>query len=485
MVKKGKPSASYKRGAEQGEFDSGWSLQEVYEIQENYKDLLSDPSLPRASWKQVKQVWKVLSRSTTMRENWLRYALFLHLEKSIKAARKAPGGRQKLARDFMPLIGYGAGRPEIADAISDDTDRAGYLARETLGDYGAISHYGNLLRRTIYPFWSFQELNFRRYNRLRKNIWHAAKGTERNKQLAKLGAKVGMRSALWMTTRVFLWMAGVELWNWMASAFWGGDLEEELRDEARRRSNVILGKVGNRVISIRMPGALSELMRWFGFDDVRAALEHIDKGRGNLSDVVAAVVSAPINEFANGLHPVIKLPPETALGLTFFPTPLKPRPAVDPWRTWAQAVKFEYGYDYLLGRPSFGPGHQLLKVFTDVQDTQSSSYYKIRGAGFQWRRTFKGESGGPRYMGDRAVAYNYYRQALRFEDREAARFWRRRLFRELRVKPSQMKAMLNRAHPLGMLSKRDRLDFRRTLTPAERRSYRRAVIYWRERYLRP
>ena len=480
MVKKGKPSDAYRRGAEQGVFDSGWSLQEVYDIQGDYQEWLSDPP----AWKQVKKVWETLTgkakRSTTMRENWLRYALFLHLEKSIQAARKAVGG-QKLAREFMPLIGYGAGRPEIADAISNDTDRAGYLARETMGDYGAISHYGNKLRRTVYPFWSFQEINLRRYNRILKNIWHTAKGTERNKQLAKLGAKVGMRAALWMTIRVFLWMAGVGLWNYLRH----GDLEEELRDEARRRNNLIIGKFGSRVISLRVPGALSDLMGWFGFDDVRAALEHIDKGRGTLRDVAAAMASAPINKFANGLHPVMKLPPEIALGLTFFPTPLKPRPAADRWRTLAQAVEFEYPYDYLLGRPSLGLGHQSLKVFTDVQDTQSSAYYKIRGEGYQWRRTVKGESSRPGYMGERAVAYHYYRQALRFEDREAARFWRRRLFRELRVKPSDLKAMLERAHPLGMLSKRDRLDFRKTLTPAERRSYQRAVRYWRERYLRP
>ena len=477
MVKKGKPSASYKRGAEQGVFDSGWSLAEVYTLEEDFQDLVPSGFGVQA----IRKVWKTLSRSTTMRENWLRYALFLHVEKGIKAVKAAPGGRQRLAREFMPLIGYGAGRPEIADAISEDADRAGYLARETMGDYGAISHHGNLLRRTIYPFWSFQEINLRRYYRIAKNIKETAKGTERNRQLAKLGAKVGVRAALWMTMRVFLWKMGVWLWNnWR-----NDDLEEELRDEQRRRGNAIIGKVGSRVISVRVPGSLSDLMGWFGVDDVRAALEHVEKGRGTFGDVVAAVSSAPIDKFVNGLHPIMKLPFETLLGVTFFPTPTNPRTAVDPWRTWPQAIKLEYFYDYLLGRPSLGLGHQLLKVFTDVQDTQSSAYYKIRGEAYQWKRSIKGETGGPRYMGDRAVAYHYYRQALRFEDREAARFWRRRLFRELRVKPSDLKAMLERAHPLGMLSKRDRLDFRKTLTPAERRSYQRAVRYWRERYLRP
>ncbi len=481
MVKKGTPSAAYRRGAEQGVFDAGWSTAEVYTIQDHFEDLLSDRSI--FGMKGLRKLWNIASRSQTMRENWLRYALFLHFEQSIKEVRASPGGEQKLARDFMPLIGYAAGRPEIADAISDDTDRAGYLARETIGDYQAISQHGNLARRTLYPFWSFQEINLRRYYRVGKNIlWDTANPwTKRNQQLVKLGARVGLRSALWMTMTVFLWKTSVFLWN----TLWGRDLEKELRDEQRRRGNIILGKVGNSVISLRAPGALDDLMAWFGFDDVRAALEHVEKGRGTFGDVVKAFASAPLNKFVNGLHPVMKVPFETALGVRFFPTFTNPRIAADPWRTWPQTVKLEAVYDHLLGRPSLGLGQQFAKVFFDVQDPESGAYYKIRGEAYQWKRTVKGGIGGPRYMGERAIAYHYYRQALKFKDAKAVRFWRRRLRKDLRVTASQEKAMLHRAHPIGMLSKRDRLDFRRTLTPAERRSYQRAVRYWRERYLRP
>ena len=82
----------------------------------------------------------------------------------------------------------------------------------------------------------------------------------------------------------------------------------------------------------------------------------------------------------------------------------------------------------------------------------------------------------------RGNAYFYYRMALKFKDTEAAVRYRQEL-RRLKVKPEMMRAMLKRAHPLGMLGSRERRAFLRTLTPTEERSLRRAIEWWRETYV--
>ena len=164
-----------------------------------------------------------------------------------------------------------------------------------------------------------------------------------------------------------------------------------------------------------------------------------------------------------------------------FPTPTKPRTLVDAWRRPFEVYAVEYLYDLTLGRPSQGLGRWFGSWFVDVRNTEYSAYAKIRGEAYQWKRAIKGEEGGARYMSERSQTYHYYRLALRFGDMEAARTYRQRM-RELKITPDNIREMIKRAHPLGMLSAGDRRRFMANLTPMERRSLTRAVRWWRETY---
>ena len=471
-VRKGTPSAVYQEAAERGVIDGGWAISEVYDVQADIEGIVTKPDIGK---REVKRIWNFLKRSTTFRENILRYAAYLHLREEIAQARKQNPAR--LTEDLMPIVGYGAGNPAVADAISDDADRAAYLSRETLGDYGAISVNGQLMRRWVVPFWSWQEINVRRYLRLASNIWAAKTGFGRAATLSALGARVGTRAALWLTFRLFFFNAAVTIWN---NLFFG-DLEDELRDEDRRRLHLILGKHNDEIYMLRTPGALSDFLGAFGYDDVRAALTHIEKGRGTWRDVAAAVAAAPANRFINGITPYIKVTGESISGLSFFPDAFNPRTIVDRSRHAAQTIKLEYAHDYLLGKPTQGFEHFLASLALDRRHSGYSAYAKIRGEAYHWKRAVKGEEGGPRYMSERSVAYHYYRLALKFGDRKAALRYRKRLA-ELKVTREQMKAMIDRAHPLGMLTKTDRRRFYSNLNDEEKRSLSRAVKWWRQTY---
>ncbi len=183
------------------------------------------------------------------------------------------------------------------------------------------------LRKWVIPFWSWQEINAKRYYRIGSNIVATRKGFGRAASLAALGAKVGTRAALWLTWRLMVYSVGTWMWNNLLFP----DLEEELRDEDRRRLHLILGKSDDGEIKmLRMPGALSDLMGWFGYDDVLAALSHISKGRGSWRDVALAVVQAPISRLVNGLTPTFKVPGESPGRPQLLPR--RVQPAFDPGR---------------------------------------------------------------------------------------------------------------------------------------------------------
>ncbi len=94
-----------------------------------------------------------VSKWTGVRENWLRYAAFL------RAMEKIDKG------DTF----YWASNTQEIDPISDKYEKAGKLAREALLDYGNLSEAGQYIRRKLEPFYSWTELNLRRYIRLLKN----------------------------------------------------------------------------------------------------------------------------------------------------------------------------------------------------------------------------------------------------------------------------------------------------------------------------
>ncbi len=136
-VRKGTPSAVFQEAAERGVLDGGWSISEVYDVQNDIEGLLVKPGL---SQRTLRKIWKFLAKSTTFRENFLRYAMYLAVREEIQTARRENPGR--LNEDLMPLVGYGAGRIDQVNAITSDADRAAYISRESLGDYGAISVLG-------------------------------------------------------------------------------------------------------------------------------------------------------------------------------------------------------------------------------------------------------------------------------------------------------------------------------------------------------
>ncbi|MEK9754334.1 MAG: hypothetical protein VW338_14160, partial [Rhodospirillaceae bacterium] len=293
------PTDRYREAVDRGVFDSGLTVQEIPDINvmDEFSHLIEKPGFkqPGAMAKmQVMRVWKGLQRFTQWRENWLRYAAYLDYIDRLE------GG------ESMESIGYGAARKDMVDAIPDVKDKAAKLARELVGDYGAISHLGRRLRSRAIPFWSWNEINTKRYWRLTLNAWHQGAG----KGIATGGAlaiSAGVRRSVWLFTRMAILYGLVNLWNHL---FWP-DEERELSVEEQTRLHIILGRDDTgEVVTLKFQGAFSDVLAWFGFGDAIAAIDDVEKGRASPGKIIEAVAKAPVKRLVPAMTPVITMPYE-------------------------------------------------------------------------------------------------------------------------------------------------------------------------------
>ena len=112
----------------------------------------SDVNAPR---KAMKAYWETVVNFTVYREAMFRYAAYLYYKGIFTS-----GGAE-----------YGASKKSEVDALKDPLDKAAKVATELLGDYGNISALGKELRETTIPFYSWLEINFKRYTQLTKNAF--------------------------------------------------------------------------------------------------------------------------------------------------------------------------------------------------------------------------------------------------------------------------------------------------------------------------
>lgn len=461
------PSARYREAVERGVFDSGLSVQEIPDIKVmgEFTDIIERPSLKaphRLALSGLMKVWRTLQRYTGFRENWLRYAAYLDYVERLEAGVS------------MQRIGYGAAVPKMVDAITDPKDRAALLARELVGDYGNVSAFGQGLRSRLIPFYSWMEINTKRYVRLIGNAYGQGVG-----DVARVGAIAGAGITARLALRMVVMYALVALWN---NLFFP-DEEDELSDEERVRLHLNLGRDENgNIRTLRFQGALSDFLGWFGFEDAVAAIGEVQKGRADVEDILTAVAKAPINKVAGGITPLIKMPVELLSGQSFWPDVFNPRSIKDGKRHVARLFSVENEYDWLADRPTRGYMSSIEQAVVTKRDPEENAYNRSRGLAYDWLRKEKGTEGSSNIQSPRSKALYDWRLAKKFRDREAERNARRDMYR-LGMSEKDIEVSVKRAHPLGMIPENARNKFIETLTATERRQLRRAIQWYAKTFL--
>ena len=482
-------SPLYLKGLRSGVLSSGFSL-EVY--LENQKEVAGYFTESGSLQTKANNAWRTMVKSNTMRENVMRFSVYRIITKRIGQFRAEHQGNS--GKELAPTpenvdkvfagITYGMTDKNHLRELDNWDAVASNYALETLGNYGNISVAGRWLRKNLIPFWSWKEISARGAARYVINVKDefTQGNTKQAMAMARAGAATGMKRAAFLYARMFAWYAAVHLWNNGVHR----DLEEELTDEDRRRLHLILGKYNDEIIMLPTPGAMSDVLAWVGFEDVLGAFQHIAAGRGDMGDVMEAVSGGFVNTVAQGVSPIYKLPVELLIEKTAFPDVLRPRTIKNRWHHVQRAIGIDKPVQLIgaltnSGQPTQGAFHLIAGTLVDKRHSEYSAYSKIRSIAYQWKSHVEGEQSFQGVMSPRAEAYYNYRLALKFNDEAAVVRWRKQL-RELGVTREQREAMLNRARPLGMLTEKQKTQFKRGLSETERRSLNRARKYWSETY---
>lgn len=413
-------------------------------------------------------------RLTQFRENILRLAAFQYFEDRI-----ASGGGTGL---------YAASNHQSADALRDKPDRlAALLARDLIGDYQAVSGFTQAARGWALPFFSFQEVNFKRYMRLVANtlregqaeiaaaggnggkppnrLGQAAAAGDAAGRLGLIGGVVGKRSLVAIAKRAFLvnmFFILAALWN----KLFFPDEDEELRRGGRNQLHLITGRNADGTIrSIRIEGAFSALLQWVGAQDYIEDVHDVLVGDSSIAEKIADVPKAAANKIVQLWDPFTKLTAELMFKKTSYPDVFRPQPIRDRWQHFAGIVAMDRVYARATGKP-VPPGSVLSRMMFYRTDPGEAAYHESRSMVAKWKSENRrgGDSGGD--PTDRANALYYYKRASQWDDEEAKQYWLQE-YAKLGGKSKGLQESVKNAAPLGSLAQKDRRAFLKSLSQSD------------------
>lgn len=467
VMKGGEPTQEYMDAVERGVFDSGLSVQEIPDIArlDAFQNLMAEKSGKNNPMTWLGKGWRGLQDFTQFRENWLRLAAYKDYLARINAG------------EDMKSIGYGAADPKMVDALSDSRDKAALLARSLVGDYGAVSHYGQGLRNKVIPFYSWMEVNAKRYNQLIMNAFDQGIG-QGLKTGGLTAGMLGARASVYLGVRMAAMYMLIGAYNHLLH----GDDEEKLSELDRQQLHIILGhdKDGN-IHTLKIQGALSDYLGWVGFSDAVSAIKQVQNGRGSYGDVLTAMAKAPVNKIAGGLTPLLKTPLELAMGQSLFPDVFNPRPMQDKGKETARLFSLENEYDAAMSKPTRGYWKSWAQAVDYSRNVGEISYNST----MDLVRDFK-ESKGIEVAGSssspKSRLIREYKLAQRYGDDEAAKRALAKMQAE-GVTPDDMEKSLIRSAPLAGIARKDRAEFMARLSPKEQDQIKSAEAWYKDTFL--
>ena len=397
----------------------------------------------------IQKYWNTTKNFTQWRENILRLAAFRYFKK------KLASGKQGV---------YGASKPSEVDAVKDPTEKAAKLARELIGDYGNLSESGQWIRQHMIPFWSFQEINARRYMQLMANVAKEGRktgGAYKGFKLARFGANVA-----WNTGKLAIlanaMSAMVSLWN---HTFFPEE-EEELSDQFKRQGHIIFGRrEDGTIISLRFRGALTDALEWFGGEDYIADINDVRKGDATIWEKAAEVPEAIGKKVISGLRPEPKLLFESLTKKALFPDPFKPRPVRDVTENILKTFSADRIYRLVTGKPMRSLSEELQGVVLYNTDPGEAAYRDVKSLSIEFLKE-KGREFPSITPSERSNALYYFKQALRYGDKKATQKWYGE-YMKLGGTPRGMNQSIKLSTPDGSVPKKLKDEFLDSLSEKE------------------
>ncbi len=417
--------------------------------------------LPSVLWKKY---WNIARLSTDMREGILRYSNYLsYLDQMGKS-----GGKPN---------NWGASKPEEILGLENIRDRAYWLSNDLLGAYDRVSVMGQNLRRYWFPFWSWKEVNFKRYAQFARNA------TQDGRLASAVGRKAiaGIAHTPYTAYRIGAFLLSATAF-WTALQVWNNtmfpDEEEDLGEEQKSSPHIIFGRdeEGN-VLYFNRIGALGDLLEWFGLDK---APKHVDswfKGEKSLPEIAQEMAQSPVNVIAQGITPHVKVPVEFVTRRSLFPNIFAPGTIRDQGLYLARHFGLEHEYIALRKLPSKGYENALKNLILYSSDPGQASYHEIQEAKKGWlEKQGKGAEGF--WLTPKGNALYNIKLAIRYEDREAMERYMAEYF-ALGGTKKGIKESIERMKPLSGLSEKDKKEFLKSLNEDQKNRLIKANEYFR------
>ena len=312
-----------------------------------------------------KKYWQIARYTTDFRESILRYANFLDF-------------KEQLVKNGGNPLKYGASKPEMINSLRDIDDKAFWLSNDLLGAYDRVSVSGQTIRERAIPFWSWQEVNFKRYIQLFKN---AANDGELSTTIGKkLGATTitAARKIGSLAIKMSAFASMLAVYN--NTMF--PEEEKQLPVDVRTKPHIILGRdeKGDIQYFNRM-GTLDDFISWFGLDYApRIVGEYLNGDKTikeALQDQAKKTMEAPVNKVIGGGVPFTKLTGELLSRKSAFPDIFKPGTIRDRYLHIARSFGLENEYILMAGKPSRGYKESLKNTFIYTINPGESAYRTV------------------------------------------------------------------------------------------------------------
>lgn len=433
------------------------------------KDLSAWRKLPRKAWELIdKFAWSGIQNFSDFREQWLRYANYLSYLHQMQDNNGSPNN-------------WGASVKQEVLALQDIRDRAFKMSNELLGAYDQVSQTGRYLRDIAVPFYSWLEVNAKRYYQLIKN----GINEDNSGDFASRFLKGQLANAPYYAFKLGKTYLMVNLLSMLIAAFnhivWPDD-EDKLPPDIQNRPHITLGHDTNgNVLYFDRVGAMLDNLEWFGQDDSPFApfagdIKDIFDGKQTFSGFLGKIASAPVNKAVNALNPFFKLPAELLSGKSFYPNAVSPRNIRDKIQYIAQSLGLNWPYKAITGQPR-NDWHEFMNIFLYSANADEAAYFYSLSKVHEFHekvlhRRFDGFAST-----QRSDTLHKLKTALRLDDKQATQ----RLLREyygLGGSRQGLKTSMRAMNPLSSLSKNEQKLFLRWLSPEDRKYLERANRYF-------
>lgn len=451
----------------EGGFESTLQAQELSDINslKVFKQLSDSGQSITEGLNVWQKYWKAARLTTDFREHILRFANFIDYMEQLEKG----GGKPK---------NYGASVPEVIDALKTNTEKAFWLQNDLLGAYDRVSILGQSIRQHFIPFWSWKEVNFKRYIQFAKNAWNdgrmaSAVGHKLLGEAIKspytafrIGSFVGKALTLW---------AVLETWN--NTMF--PEAEKALSPDEQSRPHIVLGKSADgKTMYFNRIGALGDFLEWFGMDTPRKDVEDLFSGRRTLLDIAKDMAQSPVNVIVQGANPLVVVKPGVELlsRRALFPNAFHPTIIRDRGLYLAKSFALENEYKALVGLPSRGYANSLKGIFlyeSDPGETEYSNAFLLKN---QYLKKI-GKESESFYLSDKASYLYNVKLALRYGDEDAFVKYLER-YKQAGGTRKGFNDSIKHMHPLSGLSAKEKRGFYDSLSEDDRGKVQRAIDFY-------